>query len=368
MEKPPFRADHVGSLLRPQPLLQARAAHQAGTMPAEELRQHEDAAIREAIAMQEAIGLVGVTDGEFRRRDWLMDFKFGLAGVTRHAGSIGRVPFQSASGPVEWTFEQYTVDGRLRLERTIFGADFAFLKAGTKATAKLTIPSPSMMHYPAGRGIDRRVYPDDAEYFRDVAAVYAAEIAGLARLGCTYLQIDDTSFATLCDPEQRASLSRAGADGEHIHETYIRVFNDVLKAKPAGMTVSTHTCRGNHRSAWFASGGYDFIAEALFNELKVDAFFLEYDDERSGGFEPLRVLPKGKFAVLGLVSTKQRGLESKDALKRRIDQAAKFAPLEQLCLSPQCGFSSTLEGNDLTEAEQFAKLGLLVEVARDIWG
>jgi 5-methyltetrahydropteroyltriglutamate--homocysteine methyltransferase len=261
------------------------------------------------------------------------------------------------------------IEARLSLPQTIFAADFAFLKSSAQATPKLTIPSPSVLHRRAIAALgNAALYRDLDSFWRDLTAVYAQEIAQLGALGCTYLQIDDTSFATLCDPVQREGLSKIAADGEHMHEIYIRVFNEAVKARPAGMTLVTHTCRGNHRSAWFASGGYDFIADALFNELDVDGFFLEYDDERSGGFAPLRFLPKGKIAVLGLVSSKQRALESKDQIKRRLEQAARFAPLEQLALSPQCGFSSTLDGNELSEAQQFAKLRLIVEVAREVWG
>jgi 5-methyltetrahydropteroyltriglutamate--homocysteine methyltransferase len=261
------------------------------------------------------------------------------------------------------------IEEKLSLKHTIFAADFNFLKSIAKATPKLTIPSPSVLHRRALAALDNPdLYPNIDVFWADLAAVYAAEIQNLWAIGCNYLQIDDTSFATLCDPAHRDSLTKLGADGEHIHETYIRVFNAAVRLRPAGMTIVTHTCRGNHRSAWFASGGYDFIADALFNRLDVDGFFLEYDDERSGDFAPLRFLPKGKCAVLGLVSSKNRALESKDDIKRRLDEAARYAPLEQLCLSPQCGFSSTLDGNDLTEAEEFAKLGLIANVAREVWG
>jgi 5-methyltetrahydropteroyltriglutamate--homocysteine methyltransferase len=262
------------------------------------------------------------------------------------------------------------VSGKLQLERTIFGEDFAFLKSVAKATPKLTIPSPSMVHYRGGRAaIEEAAYPDMEAFWRDIAAVYSQEIAALHRLGCTYLQLDDTSLAYLNDPAQRAYVDSIGGDGEHQHLTNIRVINAALSRRPAGMTVCTHMCRGNFRSSWMAEGGYDHVAEALFGELAVDGFFLEYDDARSGGFEPLRFVPKGdKWVVLGLVTSKRSALESKDDLKRRIDEAAKYVPLEQLCLSPQCGFSSTVDGNALTLAEQFAKLRLVVETAREIWG
>jgi 5-methyltetrahydropteroyltriglutamate--homocysteine methyltransferase len=369
MSGPPFRADHVGSLLRPPELLRARDAHQAGRMSAEELRRVEDEAVRDVVRMQEEIGLEGVTDGEFRRGSWHMDFIYRIGGVTR-ADERLKVQFRNESGTVEFSPTAHRVSGKLGLEETIFGEDFAFLKSVTKATPKLTVPSPSMVHYRGGRAaIDTSVYPDMKAFWQDIAAVYSQEIARLHRLGCTYLQLDDTSLAYLNDPAQRAYVTSIGGDGEHQHLTNIRVINAALANKPAGMTVCTHMCRGNFRSSWMAEGGYDHVAEALFGELAVDGFFLEYDDARSGGFEPLRFVPKGgKRVVLGLVTSKRPELESKEELKRRIDEAAKYVPLEQLCLSPQCGFSSTVDGNALTQAEQAAKLRLVVETAREVWG
>jgi methionine synthase II (cobalamin-independent) len=365
--KPPFRAEHVGSLLRPPELKRARADHQAGRITAGALRAVEDDVIRRMVARQEALGLKAVTDGELRRDSWHMDFYKQIGGLVERGAAPIR--FKNAQAEIEYVMPALHIERKLSLPNAIFGTDFAFLKSIAKATPKLTIPSPSVLHRRAITALDNpALYPSIDAFWDDLAAVYAEEIVQLGALGCTYLQIDDTSFATLCDPAHRQALSKMGADGEHIHETYIRVFNAALKRKPAGMTVVTHTCRGNHRSAWFASGGYDFVADALFNRLEVDGFFLEYDDERSGDFAPLRFLPKGKCAVLGLVSSKSRALEDKGAIKRRIEDAAKFAPLDQLCLSPQCGFSSTLDGNDLTEAEQFAKLGLVTAVAREVWG
>ena len=365
--KPPFRAEHVGSLLRPAVLKQARLDRAAGKIDAAELRAVEDDAIRKLVQQQEEIGLQVVTDGEFRRDSWHMDFYQRIGGLVAR-GSAAPIKFKTQAGEIDYVTASLQIEAKLSLPQTIFAADFAFLKSIAQATPKLTIPSPSVLHRRAIAALGGAIYPDIDSFWRDLTAVYAQEIAQLGALGCTYLQLDDTSFATLCDPAQRAGLSKAGADGEHIHETYIRVFNEAVKARPAGMSLVTHTCRGNHRSAWFASGGYDFIADALFNKLDVDGFFLEYDDERSGDFAPLRYLPKGKIAVLGLVSSKQRALESKDQIKRRLEEAAKYAPLEQLALSPQCGFSSTLDGNDLSEAEQFAKLRLIVEVAKEVWG
>jgi methionine synthase II (cobalamin-independent) len=363
-EKPPFRADHVGSLLRPPELLKARTDHAAGRITAQELRQIEDDAIRKVVKMQEDIGLKGITDGEYRRIDWFMDFKYGIGGVKK-LDQVVKVPFARHDGAVDFEFVAYTVAEKLQLKRCIFGEDFAFLKSVTKATPKQTIPSPSMMHYPAGRGIDRAVYPDIEEFFHDLTQVYVEEIAALAALGCSYLQMDDTSLAFLNDPKRRAAL---GADAESQHLRYIALFNATLAQKPAGLTVCTHLCRGNFRSGWMAEGSYEHVAEALFNELAVDGFFLEFDDERSGGFEPLRFVPKGKMIVLGLVTTKTPALEGKDRLKRRIDDVAKYVPLDQLCLSPQCGFASTAEGNLLSIEDQIAKLRLVVDTAREVWG
>lgn len=367
--RPPFRAEHVGSLLRPRALAEARAKHERGEIPASELRAAEDAAIREIVRMQEDIGLQSITDGEFRRQTWHMDFLYQLGGVTRVAEHNIKVRFHNDSGEIEWTPSGLKVTDRLHLKETIFGEAFRFLAGATsRGVPKISIPSPSMMHYRAGRAaIDPAVYPEMSEFWRDLKRVYAEQIEGLGKLGCTYLQLDDTSLAYLNDPAQRERIAKMGGDANKQHLIYIDLINGALERKPAGMTVCTHLCRGNYRSSWVASGGYDYVAEALFNELNVDGFFLEYDDERSGGFEPLRFVPKGKFVVLGLVTTKRPALESKDDLKRRIDAAAKYVPLEQLCLSPQCGFASTAEGNALTEEDQRAKLRLVVETAAEVW-
>jgi len=365
---PPFRADHVGSLLRPQELLQAREEHKAGRLSAASLRRIEDDAIAKAVRMQEEIGLQGVTDGEYRRASWHMDFLYQVGGVTKVQDNL-TVRFHNEQGDIEFTPAALRITGKLKLERPIFAEAFTFLKSVAKATPKLTIPSPSMMHYRGGRAaIDAKVYPELEPFWDDLGRVYAHEIAALGKLGCSYLQLDDTSLAYLNDPTQRDYITKLGGSGESQHLTYIRLINAALSKKPAGMTVCTHMCRGNFRSSWVASGGYDHVAEALFGELKVDGFFLEYDDARSGGFEPLRFVPKGKTVVLGLVTTKKGALEKKDELKRRIEQAAKYVPLDQLCLSPQCGFSSTLEGNALTADEQIAKLRLVVDTAREVWG
>ena len=366
---PPFRADHVGSLLRPPELLRAREDFAAGRIPADELGGIEDEAIGAAVRMQEDVGLQSATDGEFRRASWHMDFIYQLGGIARSRDTL-KVEFRNENGTIEFAPAALRVEGKIALEHTIFGDDFQALKAmTTAATPKLTIPSPSMVHYRGGRAaIDEGVYPDLAPFWEDLADAYAAEIEALGALGCTYLQLDDTSLAYLNDPRQREQIARIGGDAEHQHEVYIRTINRALRGRPAGMTVTTHLCRGNFRSSWVAEGGYDFVAEALFNELAVDGFFLEYDDARSGGFAPLRFVPPGKLVVLGLVTTKRGELERKDELKRRVEEAAHFVPLDQLCLSPQCGFSSTVEGNALTFEQQVAKLRLVVETAREIWG
>jgi 5-methyltetrahydropteroyltriglutamate--homocysteine methyltransferase len=366
---PPFRADHVGSLLRPPEVLRAREDAAAGRITPAEQRETEDRAIAAVVKMQEDVGLQSATDGEFRRASWHMDFIYRLGGV--HPGDKKlRVAFRNEDGELAFEAPALAVDARISLPEPIFAADFQYL-AGTVTTAtpKLTIPSPSMVHYRGGRAaLDPAVYPDEDLFWDDLSAAYAQEVAALARLGCTYLQFDDTSLAYLNDPRQRAMLAARGEDAEHQHLRYIRQINAALAGKPPGMTVTTHLCRGNFRSAWAAEGGYDFVAEALFNELAVDGFFLEYDDERSGSFAPLRFVPPGKQVVLGLVTTKRPQLEDKDALKRRIDQASRYIPLDQLCLSPQCGFSSTVEGNRLTYDDQVAKLRLVVEVAEEVWG
>ena len=366
---PPFRADHVGSLLRPQRLLETRDDFAAGTVTAADLRAVEDEEIIKAIRMQEEVGLQSATDGEFRRASWHMDFIYALGGVQKAPGNLA-VKFTNPSGAIEYTPAALHVGGKVELDYTIFGDDFSFLKSHvTTAVPKQTIPSPNMVHYRGGPAmLDPDVYPDLEQFWGDLALAYADEVRRLGNLGCTYLQFDDTSLAYLNDPAQRAEISERGEDAEHMHLRYIKQINAAVKDKPAGMAVTTHMCRGNFRSSWAASGGYDFVAEALFSELDVDGFFLEYDDERSGGFEPLRFVPEGKMVVLGLVTTKRPELESPDDLKRRIDEAAKYVPLDQICLSGQCGFSSTVEGNALTRDQQLAKLRLIVETAADVWG
>ena len=369
-DKPPFRADHVGSLLRPPELLRARQEHAAGKITAGELRAVEDGAIRDAVALQRDAGLRAVTDGEFRRASWHMDFIYQIGGIGQVPGTLVS-QFRNAQGTIEFTPPAIRVNRRLSMDTTIFGEDFAFLQSvAADSVPKLTIPAPSMVHYRSGvrAVVDESIYPDVEEFWGDVCAVYAEQVRRLAAQGCRYLQIDDISLAYLNDPAQRAYIAGRGEDAEHMHLRYISLINGAIAGRPAGMAVATHLCRGNYRSSWVASGGYDFVAEALFSELDVDGFFLEYDDERSGGFEPLRFVPPGKQVVLGLVTTKRPELESKDELKRRIEQASRYVPLDQLCLSGQCGFSSTAEGNSLTLEAQIAKLRLIVEVAQEVWG
>lgn len=367
---PPFRADHVGSLLRPPELLQARADHAAGKIDDAALKAAEDASILDAIALQQEAGLTAVTDGEHRRASWHMDFIYQLDGISKAPGEL-KVQFHNAEGDIEFTPAALHIDGRIGLRDTIFADAFTFLQEHARdgQVPKLTIPSPSMVHYRGGRAaIDPALYEDMDAFWGDLTRAYAEEVRRLGELGCRYLQFDDTSLAYLNDPAQRAEMAAKGDDAEHLHEAYIRHINEALAGRPDGMAVTTHMCRGNFRSSWVASGGYDFVAEALFNELAVDGFFMEWDDERSGGFEPLRFVPKGKTVVLGLVTTKRPELEAKDELKRRIEEAAKYVDADQLCLSPQCGFSSTVEGNDLSREDQLAKLRLVVETAEEVWG
>jgi 5-methyltetrahydropteroyltriglutamate--homocysteine methyltransferase len=360
--KPPFRADHVGSLLRPASLIEARRRFKAGELQPEGLRQAEDAAIRAVVAKQEEIGLESITDGELRRDWWHIDFLRQIEGVaiTQNPGpKFGQTEEQP---PIA------TVSGKVRLARPIMIQDFRFLKDCTQRTAKFTIPSPSMLHLRGGRkGIARAAYPDLAEFWADLALAYRQAIAAFAAAGCRYLQLDDVSFAYLCDPKVRATCVENGDDPAKLPRTYAGAINAALQERPAGMAVTMHTCRGNFKSSWVAEGGYESVAESMFSS-DVDGFFMEFDTDRAGGFEPLRYLPKGKKVVLGLVTTKVGTIESKDELRRRIDAAAKFVPLEDLCLSPQCGFSSTHHGNVLSEAEQWRKLELVVEVAREVWG
>ena len=363
-DTPPFRADHVGSLLRPPDLLAARERNDPN------LREIEDQAIREVVQLQKDVGLRTATDGEFRRASWHMDFIYSLDGVSKAPGDLV-VKFHNEKGDIEFTPAAMQIDGKLGVSETIFGDAFAFLKScvGGGQLPKLTIPSPSMVHYRGGRAsIDEAVYPDMEQFWADLVAAYREEVRRLGELGCTYLQFDDTSLAYLNDPEQREHVREIGGDAEHQHEIYIRHINEALEHRPEGMAVTTHMCRGNYRSSWVAEGGYDFVAEALFNELQIDGFFMEWDDARSGGFEPLRFVPPGKIVVLGLITTKRGELEDREMLLRRMDEASQYVDVDQLCLSPQCGFSSTVEGNVLTREQQADKLRLVVDVAQEVWG
>lgn len=368
----PFRADHVGSLLRPAALTEARADFKAGRLDAEALRAVEDAAILEVIEMQRAVGLNTVTDGELRRTSWHMDFIYQLDGITQVQGESLHVQFKNEQGTYDYAPPAMAVAGKVGLGQTIFADAFTFLRdhAHGDQTPKLTIPSPSMVHYRGGNAsIDRDVYPDIDRFWDDLVAAYRQELQGVYDLGCRYLQLDDTSLAYVNDPAQRQHIEAIGGDPEHLHELYIDVINRVLADKPEDLVVTTHLCRGNNQSMWAAEGGYDFVADALFGKLGVDGYFLEFDDERSGGFAPLRHLPKGhKRVILGIVTTKRAELEDKDMLKRRIEEAAQYVDIDQLGISGQCGFSSTEEGNNLTIDEQKAKLELIVEVASEVWG
>jgi 5-methyltetrahydropteroyltriglutamate--homocysteine methyltransferase len=368
--RPPFRADHVGSLLRPQEVLQARDDFAAGQITAGQLKATEDTAIQKIIGMQGEAGLKTATDGELRRESWHMDFIYSLGGITKVQDDTIKVAFRNKEKSFEWAPPSAHVTAPVTLEETIFGDAFTFVKDNASAAQapKLTIPSPSMVHYRGGReAISSSVYPDLGQFWDDLANAYAAELQRLYDLGCRYLQLDDTSMAYVNDPRQREHIAAIGGDPDHQHETYIAAINKAIANRPADMAITVHTCRGNNQSMWAAEGSYDFVADSLFNGLDVDGFFCEWDDERSGGFEPLRYLPKGKRAVLGVMTTKTGELESKDYLKRRVEEAAKYADIDQLCISGQCGFSSTKEGNSLTQEQQWAKLSLIVETAREIW-
>jgi 5-methyltetrahydropteroyltriglutamate--homocysteine methyltransferase len=365
--RPPFRADHVGSFLRPSALLDARDRHKRGEIPTAALREVEDTAIRDIVRYQEELGLEGITDGEFRRTYFHIDFLEQLAGVETKGGIS--VAFHSAAGNVDFAPPVMHVTAPIRHVKPIQVADFKFLQSVTRHTPKVTIPSPTMLHFRGGReAINRTAYPDMELFFADVAAAYRVEIRALADAGCRYLQLDDTNLAYLCDEKMREGARRRGDDPNELPRRYARLINAAIADRPADMAVCVHLCRGNFKSAWVAEGGYEPVAEVLFNELAVDGYFLEYDDARSGDFAPLRFVPKGKMVVLGLVTTKLDALETTDGLKRKIDEAAKVIPLDQLCLSPQCGFSSTVHGNAIAREAQAAKLRLVVDVARAVWG
>ncbi len=361
--RPPFRADHVGSLLRPQNLADARQKWREGDLSSDQLRETEDTAIRGVVALQESVGLKAVTDGEFRRDYWHLDFIGGFAGVELSDETYGHA--FSGGG----TVATFKVTGKIGAHSGAMRDHFSFLKSVTKETAKFCIPGPGMTHLRSGRaGISEKAYPDLDEYWSDLTAAYRKEVQQLAEMGCTYLQIDDVSFAYLCDEKFRSQVSERGDDPDELLSIYARSLTDAVAERPDGMTVTTHMCRGNFQSTWMTEGGYDPVAERLFDNLDVDGYFMEYDSERAGGFEPLRYLPAKKIVVLGLITSKTPELESKDDIKRRIDEAANFVPVEQICLSPQCGFSSTHHGNKLTVDQQRKKLELVVETADEVWG
>ena len=363
-QTPPFRADMVGSLLRTPALKEARAQHAAGTIDAAALAAVEDAEITALVRRQEAVGLQAVTDGEFRRSWWHYDFLWNLDGVSR-VEVAGGIQFAG----VQTKAEAPHVTGKIGFSGHPFLAHFRFLKSIAKATPKMTIPSPSMLHYRSGRKlINMGVYPDMEDFYVDLGNAYGKAVQAFAAEGCRYLQLDDVSFAYFCDPEQRRMLAERGDDPDKQPGIYAGMINRALAGRPSDMVISMHLCRGNFRSTFVASGGYEPIADLLFNQVDVDAYFMEWDTDRAGGFEPLRFLPKGKSVVLGLVTSKTGTLEKRDDILRRIEEAAKFAPIEQLCLSPQCGFASTEEGNVLAEDEQWAKLALIVDISREVWG
>ena len=368
--KPPYRADHVGSLIRPDTLIKAREqAEQKAISPAE-LARIQQAAIRDVVRMQEELGLQLVTDGEYNRHSWHRDFMLKFQNVRMMPSKL-TVRFHSADGDRLHSPPTMQVTGKLARPNGggIFVDDFRFLASIARATPKITLPSPTVMHFRGGRdAIDAGAYPDIAEFYDDLSRLYREEIGDLAAAGCRYLQIDEVNLAYLCDADLRKQVANIGEDPATLPQTYARLLNDTIKGRPQDMTVCMHLCRGNFAGAWVAEGSYEPIAELIFNEIDVDGYFLEYDSTRAGGFEPLRFLPKGKVAVLGLVTTKSGKLESKDELKRRIDEASKHAPLEQLALSPQCGFSSGIGGNTMDVAGEIAKLRLVVETAREVWG
>ncbi len=367
-QRPPFRADHVGSLLRPKYLLDARAQAASGEITKEALRSVEDKAIAEVVDFQEDVGLQSITDGEFRRTYFHIDFLEQLGGVKTDIP----VTITKPDGTQELAPPVMRVVDKVRHVKDIQKADFEYLKSRVAAgnTPKVTIPSPTMLHFRGGRaGISKQHYPElDPVFYDDVAQAYGEELRSLADAGCTYVQMDDTNLAYLCDDKMREAARSRGDDPDELPHRYAAFINRVVARKPAGMTLAIHLCRGNFKSTWAAQGSYEPVAQALLSEMDVDAYFLEYDDARSGDFKPLRYLPKGKTVVLGLVTTKLGQLESPDDLKRRIDEAAKYAPLDQLALSPQCGFSSTVHGNNIAVEQQRAKLRLVVETARAVWG
>jgi 5-methyltetrahydropteroyltriglutamate--homocysteine methyltransferase len=362
--RPPFRADHVGSLLRPAPLKEARTRREKGEISAAQLKEVEDREIEKIVRKQEEIGLKLVTDGEFRRSWWQFDFYRGLDGVELYATQQG-----IAFAGVATKAESVRVVGKVGFSGHAHLDHFRFLKDHARVTPKMTIPAPSTLHFRQGRqSISKEFYPDLDAYFHDVGLAYQKAIRAFYDAGCRYLQLDDTAWSMICDPKERAASKQRGDDPDRLPAQYAGMTNLALAGRPADMAITMHSCRGNFRSTFIASGGYEFVAEHLLGELDIDGYFLEYDSDRAGGFEPLRFVPKGKKqVVLGLVTSKSGKLEKKDDIKRRIDEATKYVAIEQLCLSPQCGFASTEEGNILAEDEQWAKLAMIVEFADEVW-
>ncbi|MCW5773129.1 MAG: 5-methyltetrahydropteroyltriglutamate--homocysteine S-methyltransferase [Rhodospirillaceae bacterium] len=381
MATPPFRAEHIGSLLRPEKLLKARAALEgdqyrtvSGSTLFSELKGVEDEAIRDAVSLQESAGLQSITDGEFRRRSWYQDFLLSLGGtaitfVDASKTISAAMPFEDAKGVEKLPGHLVQVTGKLSRKGGIFTEHFKFLKAATKRTPKATMPAPTMLHFWGGRPvIDAKAYPELGAFWDDCVDIWLAEIRDLHALGCTYVQLDDVTWPLLCDPRGQEAIRQRGEDPDKIVEMYADVLNRIAAGVPKGVTLGMHMCRGNNRGKWMGNGGYEYVSEVLFRNVAIDTYFMEYDSDRAGDFRPLRHVPPGKTVVLGLVSSKTTALESKDDLKRRIDQAAQYMPHDHLCLSPQCGFASNFMGNPVTIEDEKRKLGLVVEVAGEVWG
>lgn len=372
-DKPPFRGDHIGSLLRPQELLESRRKMRAGEISIEELRDHENECIREVVKLQERTGLMSITDGEFRRESFHVDFISQIENVTSswdfdQAVQLGKE--DKAGQDKKMPYIPYINGKMIRPEGGIEIENYKFTSSLTDQTVKVTIPSPTMTHFRGGReAINKEIYPEMQDFFDDLARLYREELSDLGSAGCSYVQLDDTNLAYLCDEKMRENARQLGEDPLELPTTYAALINDSIRDRPKNMAVCVHLCRGNAKSQWFASGGYEPVAEKMFNLIDVDGFFLEYDDERSGDFEPLRFVPKGnKIVVLGLVTTKYNMMESKDELKRRVDEASRYVDIDQLALSPQCGFSSNAVGNLITVEDQIAKIQLVLDVAEEIWG
>ena len=381
MSTPPFRAEHVGSLLRPAKLLEARTEAEgdqyrqvSGPLKFDQLTQLEDAAITDVVKLQESAGLEVVTDGEFSRRSWFQDFLLALSGtgiqwVDADKTISAALPFQNDTTVEKLPGHLVRVTGKLKRTKGIFTDHFAYLKSQTTKTPKISIPSPTMLHFWGGRAaIDSKIYPDLEEFWNDAVTAWVAEITELASLGCTYVQIDDVTFPLICDPHGQDALKARGDDPHAIIDTYASVLNRIVAGTPKGVTLGMHMCRGNNRGKWMGSGGYEYVSEVVLRNVDIPNYFMEYDSDRAGDFSPLRHVPKGKHVILGLISSKTPVLESKDVVKRRIDEAAKVLPLDQLCLSPQCGFASNFMGNPVTVEDEKRKLGLVVEIAREVWG